>query len=110
MEENKQSNNQQLTERQDKTSEFCEAIMKVTDWLTGLAKESDCALIICGDGIRLSSRMHGVYYNMLRAIYSVMKSDDRFAELLTEACMMYSNDMIGRRARVKSINNDNKTN
>ncbi len=69
---------------------FCEALMECTAELADLRLPNDTALILCTDGIRVANRQCGNYPDAVRMILSKMKADDRFAELIIEAGMLYS--------------------
>jgi hypothetical protein len=88
-------------EKQEPMSEFCEGLMGRTDELKELMRSEDCAIVICGDGKTVSARSRGIYPNMLNMLYSIMKNDESYAELITEAAMLYSHDMLGRRVAKK---------
>ena len=74
-------------------SPFCEALMGATGALHDLRQNGDTALVICTDGISLASRQCGLYPEALRMIYTKMQADDKFAELILEASMVYSRNM-----------------
>lgn len=74
-------------------SPFCETLMDVTGSLHNLRQNGDTALIICTDGVSLASRQCGLYPEALRMIYTKMQADDKFAELILEASMVYSRNM-----------------
>lgn len=88
-------------EKKESMSEFCERLMAVTEDMKQLMEENDTALVLCGDGKTISARSRGTYHNMLNMLYSTMKNDDRYAELVMEASMLYSRDMLGRRVAKK---------
>lgn len=88
-------------EKQKSMSEFCECLMGEVVSLKELMTEDDGAIILCTDGKTISARSHGTYPNMIRMLYSIMKNDDRYAELVMEASMLYSRDMLGRRVAKK---------
>lgn len=88
-------------EKKEPMSEFCECLMGEVAALQELMTENDGAILLCTDGKTVSARSHGTYPNILRMLYSIMKNDDRYAELVMEASMLYSRDMLGRRVTKK---------
>ncbi len=88
-------------EKQKPMSEFCERLMGEVESLKELMTEDDGAILLCTDGKTVSARSHGTFPNMIRMLYSIMKNDDRYAELVMEASMLYSRDMLGRRVAKK---------
>lgn len=93
-------------EKLEPMSEFCEELMEATGNLKHLMGSEDCALVICSDGKTISARTRGQYPNMVKMLYSMMKNDDRYAELIIEASMLYSRNMLGIRV-AKKINDCN---
>lgn len=79
-------------------SPFCEALMGVTESLHEMRQNGDTALIICSDGKTMASRQYGLYPDALTMIYAKMKTDDKFAELITEAALCYSQWIRGKRS------------
>ena len=78
------------TKQEQQVSVFCDTLMNVTGAVGNLSKPGDCAIVLCADGKTISSRQKGSYVDNLRMVYSKMINDDKFAELITEATMMYS--------------------
>lgn len=100
--------NETIEEKQEsqQMSEFCEELMKATDGINDIRQEGDCAFLICSDGINVAARKCGNRQMVLQSLYSLMKNDDDIAELIIEAGMYYSHDMLGRRV-AKKIDNLN---
>ena len=105
MEVIKNQTNEEQQEPQQ-MSEFCEKLMDATDGLIPIIQPTDSALLICTDGIKLAARKCGNRQAVMNALYSLMKSDDEFAEVIMSACMQYSHDMLGRRVgeKIDSLN------
>lgn len=78
------------TMNKDPMSPFCEALMDATTPVGQLRQDCDTALVICTDGKEVAVRQCGNYPDAVRMIYSKMKADDKFAELIMEASVYYS--------------------
>lgn len=83
-----------MEENNNTMTPFCEALMQHTASLADLRQPNDTALILCTDGIRVANRQCGNYPDAVRMILSKMKADDRFAELIVEAGMLYSRQLV----------------
>ena len=77
-------------EQQEQKSQFCETLMKVTGAIGHLANPGDTAIVLCSDGKAVSSRLNGIYLDVLHMVFVKMQTDDRFAEMIMEASIMYS--------------------
>ena len=77
-----------LKETQD--SLFCETLMRVAGAVGHLARPTDCAIVLASDGSSVISRQHGLYPDALNMVYQKMLYDDKFAELVLEASMLYT--------------------
>lgn len=77
-------------------SPFCETLMDVTLPVAGMRQPSDCAIVICSDGKTVAARQCGLYPQVLSMIFCKMLNDDKFAELLTEASMLYARHTLGK--------------
>ena len=94
------------TQEPQKMSEFCEALMDVTENLREKAAETDGAFLICSDGDRVAMRIHGSRDVVANALYSVMNNNLDFAELIIETSMRYSHHMLGVRV-ARKLDNSN---
>ena len=83
---NNQSNNQM--------SPFCEKLMEMSEPLAELRQPNDTAIIICTDGIKVANRQCGNYPDALRMVFTKMKADEKFAELIVEASIHYSRHLL----------------
>lgn len=90
--------NQEVTTEDKKTtmSAFCETLMDVTSSVASVRTPMDAAIILCTDGNTIASRQCGIYPTVLRMLYSKMMSDDKFAEVIMEASMKYSQQLLGK--------------
>lgn len=71
-------------------SKFTETLMRVAGAIGNLVTHGDCAIVLASDGQTLSSRIVGMYPDVLNMVYVKMVNDDDFAELIIEAAMLYS--------------------
>jgi len=78
-------------------SPFCEALMKSCEMIDDLRIPSDTALVLCTDGKILEVRQCGLYPDALRMLYTKMSHDDKFAELIMEASLLYSRHVLGNK-------------
>lgn len=69
---------------------FCEALMEKSASLAELRQPKDTAIVLCTDGVRVASRQCGNYPDAVNMIIAKMKAEDKFAELILEASMLYS--------------------
>ena len=77
-------------EKQEKQkSMFSDTLMKVTGAVSHLAQDGDAAIVLSSDGTAVSSRIHGTYLHLLNMLIQKMYSDDKFAQLITEAVEAY---------------------
>lgn len=77
-------------------SQFCETLMRVAGAVGHLKKLNDCAIVLASDGTTLSARQCGLYPDVLNMVYAKMVNDDKFAELIVEAGMLYSRYLQGK--------------
>ena len=100
--------NETIEEKQEpqKMSEFCEAVMDATENLKQLATENGGAILLYSDSDRVAMRIHGSRDVVANALYSVMKNNLDFAELIVETSMKYAHHMLGVRV-VKKMDNSN---
>lgn len=89
--------NEPQQEEQTTMSEFCEAVLGATSNFNEKATDSDVCIMICGDGKRIATRLQGSYPHALHVLVSLMDGNENIAELFTEACMIFSNKLLGRR-------------
>lgn len=75
---------------EEQISQFCDTLMNVTGAISNLRESKDSAIVLCSDGRYMNSRMCGIYPNVLNMVFMKMLNDDKFAELIVEAAMMYS--------------------
>lgn len=80
----------ETTKNKELMSPFCEALMDATKPLAELRDANDTAIVICTDGRQLAVRHCGNYLDAVRMIFTKMREDIQFAELITEACVNYS--------------------
>lgn len=77
-------------ETNQESSQFCDTLINVTGAISNLRRQADCAIVLCCDGKTVSSRQCGTYPDVLRMLVVKMLNDDKFAELFTEASLIYS--------------------
>lgn len=68
---------------------FSDTLMKVTGAVSHLAQDGDAAIVLSSDGTAVISRIHGTYLHLLNMLVQKMYSDDKFAQLITEAVEAY---------------------
>ena len=92
-------NEQQETIKQEQPlmSPFCESLMKSCEMIADLRMPSDTAIVLCTDGKLLEARQCGLYPDALRMLYTKMRNDDKFAELIMEASLLYSRHVLGNK-------------
>ena len=78
-------------------SPFCEALMDAAEKIANLRTLTDTAIILCTDGTKLEARQCGLYPDALRMLYTKMSHDDKFAELIMEASLLYSRHVLGNK-------------
>lgn len=71
-------------------SPFCEVLMDATDGLPQPMMTRDAALVLCTDGKMLATRKYGIYPNALRMLLYAMLNDEKMAELVLEAGVLYA--------------------
>ena len=82
-------------------SDFCESLLDLSEKCIGQKTDNDCAILLVSDGNKAGARMCGNYNNVLNMLYSIMKNDDKVAELVVEASMRYSHHLLGSRVAKK---------
>lgn len=83
-------------------SPFCEALMNACEEVNELRTPSDTALVLCTDGKILEVRQCGLYPDALRMLYTKMSHDDKFAELIMEASLLYSRHVLGNKVPIST--------
>ncbi len=81
---------QKKEQMKSEMSPFCEALMNISGEVTARRELSDAAILLCSDGKLLGSRQCGLYPDVLRMVYTKMKQDDKFAELILDASRRYA--------------------
>lgn len=92
-------NEQQETIKQEQPSmsPFCEALMGFTDKIKNQCTPTDASIIICSDSKALATWHSGHYADVLRMLYELMRKDDQYAALITEASLLYSRHVLGNK-------------
>ena len=85
--------NQSGTQETDQQSPFCDMLMEVVGPLSRLADINDAAIVMCANEKTLSIRMRGSYQQHVNMLLNKMANDDKFAELIVESAMLYSQRM-----------------
>ena len=78
-------------------SPFCEAMMNACEKVDELRTPSDTSMVLCTDGNILEVKQCGSYSDMLRMLYTSMRHDEKFAELIMEASLLYSKHVLGNK-------------
>ena len=100
--------NETPKQEQSTMSPFCEELMAAASAVHSDHRTTeDAAIVICTDGNTVASLQCGMYPTVLKMLQAKMMNDDRFAEVVIEASLMYSGSMLGKKiqsANVQPIN------